>query len=68
MCFTKVNLPMGGRVQISKGYGLLNVDVMPSAYDFGKTQGLCGLLDGDRSNDRQRRNGSRSIDSNLSWR
>ena len=66
----QVNLPTGGRVQISKGNSLLNIDIMPSIYDFGNTNGLCGLFDGKSSNDLQMRNisGPRPSIPNLSWR
>ena len=46
----------------------INIDITPSAYDFGITEGLCGILDGNRTNDRQMRKVSPYGDPNLSWR
>ena len=64
-------LPTGGNVHINKNGWLtnfINIDITPSAYDFGMTEGLCGVLDGDRTNDHEKRNGSRYGDPSLSWR
>ena len=66
-----MNLPTGGGVHIfvNGGYtNFLNVDVTPSIYDYGVSEGLCGIFDGRNSNDRQERPGSMLKDPNLSWR
>ena len=69
--FFQIVLPTGGNVLINKNGWLtnfINIDITPSAYDFGITEGLCGILDENRANDFQKRKGSRSTDPNLSWR
>ena len=46
----------------------INVDITPSMFDYGISEGLCGVLDNDRTNDKLVRSGSTFTDPNLSWR
>ena len=65
----QIYLPTGGTCHITKRYsGFINVEVYPATSDFNKSEGLCGVFDGDKSNDRQVRPGSTQTDPNLSWR
>jgi len=50
----QISLPTGTKVYIIKHWrweGVLNVYIMPSLVDIGKSSGLCGNFDEDRSND-----------------
>ena len=67
----KIQLPTGTEVDVSVNGSwthFINIVISPSPYDYGATSGLCGLFDGNRSNDRKPRPGSAQRDPNLSWR
>ena len=56
-CFLlKILLPTGTVVEININPGwpqFLEIDILPSTYDYKATTGLCGSFDGDKTNDRQ---------------
>jgi hypothetical protein len=70
--FLQIFLPTGTEVLITlSGHyfqPFLNVQVTPSLADWNKTDGLCGLFNGNANDDRQKRPGSTKNDINLSWR
>ena len=69
--FLQLHLPTGGKILITRNGGFkdsINVDITPSIYDYGISDGLCGVMDGTVSNDPQIRPGSEINDPNISWR
>ncbi|WAQ98100.1 VWDE-like protein [Mya arenaria] len=46
----------------------LNIRIYPSRFDYGKTDGLCGILDGSRNNDLTPNPESSSTNFLVSWR
>lgn len=46
----------------------LNIDIFPSPSDVGKSSGLCGILDGNKTNDFTRRDGTEDNPINYNYR
>ena len=46
----------------------MNVDIIISAKDFGKTEGLCGFCDGNPTNDFLHKDGTTSYNRNADYK
>ena len=55
-------------VYLHRGGNTMNVDIIISAKDFGKTEGLCGFCDGNPTNDFLHKDGTTSYNRNADYK